>query len=296
MSTKTNTSWNPNDPHGFHAHHADHSGGAHHVVPAFTNRTVLVILLFFTILTVAFSRFEQSIAAQLMVNVPHWFNVGVAMFIALIKGVLVVLFFMHIKYDNKLNAIVLSTCLLGLMLFIGLTMIDLGKRQTVYDFKAAPMIAGGTQHQVDPSEIDTLLDLSRSNTPIVVYAKQRFIKEQGLRDFIAERNHLSAEAKKHLNLKKWLTDNNAASDPVEVDWAWVEARGAEIWQHEFDLHHAHSGHGHKVDPLASNANQTRLRHGTTASLFDADAPADHNDHGAGHAEPSHTETGYNAGH
>ncbi|MCA9277508.1 MAG: cytochrome C oxidase subunit IV family protein [Phycisphaeraceae bacterium] len=288
---KPNPNWDPNDPHGFHAGHGDH--GAHHVVPAFTNRTVLVILLFFTILTVAFSRFEQSIASALMVTVPHWFNVGVAMFIALIKGTLVVLFFMHIKYDNKLNAVVLSTCLLGLMLFIGLTMLDLDKRQTVYDFKAAPMVAGGTQHQVKPKEIDELLELTRSNTPIVAYAKQRYVKEQGLREWIAQRDHLSAEAKKNLNLKKWLKDNKASKEPVDLDWQWIEARGEEIWQHEFDLHHAHGGHGHHVDAHASNANQTRERHGTTAHLFDADAPTDHqshdSEHDAGHAEPEHTE-------
>jgi len=51
-------------------------------------------------------------------------NIIVALFIAFFKGSLVALYFMHLRYDNKLYGTILVLSLLFLGIFIGFTMID----------------------------------------------------------------------------------------------------------------------------------------------------------------------------
>ena len=51
------------------------------------------------------------------------------------KSSLVLLFFMHLYYDNKINLILILSSVLFLALFIGLTMIDVNRRQDLYDIK-----------------------------------------------------------------------------------------------------------------------------------------------------------------
>ena len=76
-------------------------------------RKVWLGLLVFTAVTVAVSYFNFGI-----------FNIVVAMGIASIKAALVCLFFMHLKYDNRLNQVVFFSSLFFLILFIGLTASD----------------------------------------------------------------------------------------------------------------------------------------------------------------------------
>lgn len=124
------------DPHG-ETHHT------HVIVSAKTLMNVLLILLFFTILTVAASRAEVWAAATFHVEIPQWVNVMVAMSIAVVKGTLVLLFFMQLKYDNKLNAIIFANCIFALGLFLFFTMTDLGNRGAVYEWKKGEIKVGG---------------------------------------------------------------------------------------------------------------------------------------------------------
>ena len=71
---------------------------SHHIVPFNVYIKVLSTLLFLTVLTVA--------AAQMDFGV---FNVLIAMGIATVKAALVLLFFMHLKYDNKLFLVIFLT-------------------------------------------------------------------------------------------------------------------------------------------------------------------------------------------
>ncbi|MGD0653794.1 MAG: cytochrome C oxidase subunit IV family protein [Thermoguttaceae bacterium] len=84
-----------------------------HAVPLPVLSTVLAALLVMTLLTVAAARFDLG----------SW-NLIIALGIATIKAALVVLFFMHLRYDNPFYAVVFITALLFVALFLGLTLLD----------------------------------------------------------------------------------------------------------------------------------------------------------------------------
>jgi caa(3)-type oxidase subunit IV len=127
------------DPHGdLEGHHG------HVILPVSTLLAVLVILLFFTILTVAASRAEVWIAATFHVDIPQWVNVSIALSIAVIKSALVAMFFMQLKYDSAVNTLVFLFCLFAFALFLFSTMTDLHARSIVYPYKAGEHIRGGT--------------------------------------------------------------------------------------------------------------------------------------------------------
>ncbi len=104
--------------HAAHGHadgHADGHGHGHvgHVVPTWLLGLVLVGLLILTGITVGLS------------GVPMGrFNTLVAMAIATVKATLVVMYFMHLRWDRPFNAIVLVSSVLFVALFVGLAMLD----------------------------------------------------------------------------------------------------------------------------------------------------------------------------
>ncbi len=126
------------DPHGDHkGHHA------HVIMSAFTLKTVLALLVAFTVLTVGQAQLELFIQSEFNIVFPRWVNVVACMGIATIKALLVCLFFMQLKYDNPLNSIVFMFTLLGVGLFLGFTALDLGTRDAVYEYKAKLIVPGG---------------------------------------------------------------------------------------------------------------------------------------------------------
>ena len=72
-----------------HGEHGDH-GELGHIVPVRVYVTILCTLLVLTVITVAVSKVDFGAM-----------NIVVAMVIASIKAVLVGLFFMHLKYEDK---------------------------------------------------------------------------------------------------------------------------------------------------------------------------------------------------
>lgn len=98
-----------------HAAHGQSDGHGHvgHVVPTWLLGLVLVGLLILTGITVGLS------------GVPMGrFNTLVAMAIATVKATLVVMYFMHLRWDRPFNAIVLISSVLAVALFVGLAMLD----------------------------------------------------------------------------------------------------------------------------------------------------------------------------
>lgn len=130
------------DPHGFSGkgQHASHV-----IVGPFTLRTVLAVLLFFTVLTVAQAQAELFLTHALDIEFPRWVNVAFCMGIAVIKAALVMGFFMQLKYDNPINSVVMAFTFLGLALFLGFTSLDLTGRSTVYEWKNVIRAPGGTK-------------------------------------------------------------------------------------------------------------------------------------------------------
>ena len=74
---------------------------------------VFSALLFLTAATVVIAGFELGT-----------YEVLIAMAIATIKAILVATFFMHLKYDNPLNAAILCFSFIFVALFLGLTILD----------------------------------------------------------------------------------------------------------------------------------------------------------------------------
>ncbi len=89
-----------------------HDSG-HHILPKATLFQVFGALIVLTIITVA------------VAYVPLGpLNIPVAVGIAASKATLVVLFFMHLKYDNPVNALTFTIGLIFVGLFIGITLVD----------------------------------------------------------------------------------------------------------------------------------------------------------------------------
>ena len=105
-----------------HAHSNDHGTDAHdhpgHVVPLRLLVGVLAVLLFLTFITVAVTWVDLGA-----------FNLVVAMLIATVKASLVLLYFMHLRWDRPFNAVVLISSLVLVMLFIVFSLIDSAQYQ-----------------------------------------------------------------------------------------------------------------------------------------------------------------------
>jgi len=99
-------------------HHDDHHGLSH-----VASIKVLVgtggTLLFLTVVTVLATKIDFGAGA----------NLALAMFIAVIKATLVILFFMHLKYDKIFHTVVFLSAVLAASLFVGFTLMDSGQYQ-----------------------------------------------------------------------------------------------------------------------------------------------------------------------
>ena len=84
-----------------------------HVLPLPVLFAVLGTLLVMTFVTVAVSWFDFGAL-----------NLWIALAIAVFKASLVLLFFMHLKYDKPFNAIILVISFALVMLFIGIALTD----------------------------------------------------------------------------------------------------------------------------------------------------------------------------
>jgi cytochrome c oxidase subunit 4 len=93
-----------------HGDHGDHGG---HAVPRRILLGVYSALIVFTVITYAVSRLDLGEA-----------NVWVALLIAVIKGSLVILYFMHLRWDSPMNAICVIAAFFFVALFIGISILD----------------------------------------------------------------------------------------------------------------------------------------------------------------------------
>lgn len=88
----------------------------HHIMPFATNLKVFISLLVLTVLTVYTAKY---------VDLGGNWNLVLAMFIASIKGSLVLLWFMHLKGDSKTNQVVIGSTVIFLALLFGISIADL---------------------------------------------------------------------------------------------------------------------------------------------------------------------------
>lgn len=95
-----------------------HDGGVGHVVPLRTLIGVLAALLALTVVTVAVTLVDLGSL-----------NLVVALAIAVVKGALVLLYFMHLRWDRPFNAVVFISSLAFVALFIVLALLDTSEYQ-----------------------------------------------------------------------------------------------------------------------------------------------------------------------
>jgi cytochrome c oxidase subunit 4 len=101
-------------------HHDDHGHGLAHVAAIKVLLATGGTLLFLTIVTVISSKIDFGGAS---------INLAIAMVIAVTKATLVVLFFMHLRYDRLFHSVVFVSALLAASLFVGFTLMDSGQYQ-----------------------------------------------------------------------------------------------------------------------------------------------------------------------
>ena len=102
-----------------HADH-DHDHGLAHVATIKTLLATGMTLLFLTIVTVISSKIDFGGAS---------INLAIAMVIAVTKATLVILFFMHLRYDRLFHSVVFCSAILAASLFVGFTLMDSGQYQ-----------------------------------------------------------------------------------------------------------------------------------------------------------------------
>jgi cytochrome c oxidase subunit 4 len=101
-------------------HHDDaHGHGLSHVAPVKVLVATGGTLLLLTVVTVLATRVDFG------ANI----NLAVAMAIAVVKATLVVLFFMHLRYDRLFHSVVFVGAILAASLFVGFTLMDSNQYQ-----------------------------------------------------------------------------------------------------------------------------------------------------------------------
>jgi cytochrome c oxidase subunit 4 len=113
-----------------------------HVVPKSVYLTVVLILMALLIVTVvaAFTDVDQFTRTH---HLGTGWNTAIAMLIAVVKGILIVLFFMHVKYGSKLTWVFASAGFIWLVIMFVLTFTD-------YATRTYPLIQRGEPAHVMP--------------------------------------------------------------------------------------------------------------------------------------------------
>jgi len=103
-----------------HSHHDSEFEGGHFVIPFEVLRNTALALFLLTALTVFTAKFVHLGA----------FAGIVAFAIAFTKAMLVILYFMGLRYDNKLNRFIFSLAFIFLFIFAFFSVLDVWTRVT----------------------------------------------------------------------------------------------------------------------------------------------------------------------
>lgn len=98
----------------------NHNHQEHHIIPSKVLFNTFIALIVLTVLTVG--------AAQMHLG---WLAVPIAFAIAITKAMLVMMYFMGLKYDSKLNRLIFSLGFIFLALLFVFCAIDIATRHSV---------------------------------------------------------------------------------------------------------------------------------------------------------------------
>jgi cytochrome c oxidase subunit IV len=287
----------PHDHDHGHGHEHEHQ---HYIIPMRKLLTVLGILLLFTGLTVVAANAEILWMKAFDVVLPQWVNVAVALSIAAVKSIIVAAYFMQLRYDAPFNSLIAVFTIIVLTFFLGFTMIDLGSRKALYDYKGTPIVEGGTGgmtkfigYTMDPSgrdykrnpETGEPIAITESIVgPIVLHARDK--ADRQIDQMLAEGKKIESKVlKKRLAIRyQGMKDNPAlaeANKEAFVKMAEYVKKNPAIMSFGHSSHHgsASSHESHTSTPDAS-----RPGHGITLpELMDAKKPGSPAEgHGSSH--------------
>ena len=112
-----------------------------HILPLKIYLSVAGALFILTLVTVSVS----------YVDLGGW-NIVVALAVASFKASLVALFFMHLKYDNKIHMFILLASIFFVAVFIIITMFDTLRRTDIYDIRGEPIQKEAIIYESAPAE------------------------------------------------------------------------------------------------------------------------------------------------
>ena len=118
--------------------------GHHHIIPVRTLAIVFLVLIGLTVITVITSRLDLGIL-----------NVPLALTIAGFKAILVAVIFMALKYDNPVNALILSLGIVFAVIFLALTLADTELRGALGITEAGTTIMENELAEVTEEPADT---------------------------------------------------------------------------------------------------------------------------------------------
>lgn len=248
------------------AYSKSHHG--HTIVPMRLLVVVLGTLMFFTLLTVGAAQLEVWIAHRFDIVIPQWVNVLVALSIAAVKTTIVAMYFMQLRYDNPLNSLVLFFTFMALLSFLGFTMLDLGSRKVIYDYKgerieAAVGTVGNTKDARVRGGIGYVDDKKDKVTGAVLRpglavgqsvaqrardrAEQRVIAAVAAGTVLEKRDAIYADEQR----ERLIADGKPLPDYLKAYWARREFFAKAIIGTHYDMHHGHGG------PETSDPNRSR---------------------------------------
>lgn len=235
--------------------HADGHGHAHGhtIIPMRMLVLVLATLLVFTGLTVFVANAEILIARAFGITLPHWVNIVVALSIAAVKSIIVAAYFMQLRYDNPLNTMVAVFTLLVLTFFLGFTMIDLGNRKALYDYKGTAKIDGGYGNVPIAGGLQVPDQMS-----IAMFARQR--ADQQIDSLLAEGKELNKTLGARLVYRTMELEE--AGKPIPETYEKYLQKHPALVAYVMAKSHGHGG-GHDDKHAGSTGNAARIRTGVT---------------------------------
>ncbi|MBC7784943.1 MAG: cytochrome C oxidase subunit IV family protein [Burkholderiales bacterium] len=93
-----------------------------HLVPLGILLATFAALMILTFLTVAATWVDLGV-----------FNIWLALWIAVIKGALVAMYFMHLRWDSPFNGIILIAALFFVAIFVGIVVLDSREYKVNYE-------------------------------------------------------------------------------------------------------------------------------------------------------------------
>lgn len=97
--------------------HNSHGSAEHHIIPLGTYLKIFGTLIFLTVITVLAAKVDFGA-----------FNAVVAFGIASVKAALVLGYFMHLKYDNLMNRVIIGSGVFFLIVLWFFSILDMGTR------------------------------------------------------------------------------------------------------------------------------------------------------------------------